>query len=164
MANRPCRDREKIGSLGPCRIFYIFADFCWGWVVWTFPELYSTHPWKFCEHRGGCNYSTYGSVPPASEGLIVLPDDSASALAAAADPTSSIWLLPRVSTPSLIADSPFPWPLCGGLLALDSATFQASTLEQMGTPWSNLFHAGPGDSPGNSLLLLPRPNHAMLLN
>lgn len=62
--------------------------------------------------------------------------------------------------PALTADSPFPWPLCGGLLSLNSVAFQASFLGQMGTPWSNLCHTGPGDTPGNYILLHSLPNHA----
>lgn len=47
-------------------------------------------------------------------------------------------------------------------MALHSATFQASSLEQVGTPWSNLFHTGPGGSPENYIPPLSLQNFAVI--
>ena len=68
-----------------------------------------------------------------------LTDHSVSALADAADPSSSICLLLRMFTLGLAADSPSLHEGWGVVSALNSVTPQASSLDQMEAPSPNLF-------------------------
>ena len=86
-----------------CSLFRFLAAFCCGSGLGT-PGLYLTHPWEFSEDLPLRLYLQY----PWSGSSWKLTDDSVAALAVAADPLPSIWLLPRMFTLDLAADSPFP--------------------------------------------------------
>lgn len=91
-----------------------------GWMVWTLPGLYPHHPWKFCEQLLLRTCLQYLWFLLGWKNLLGLPDDSVSALAAATDPTSSIWLSrPEYPPPALLLTH-FSLVMAGAWRAVDS--------------------------------------------